>query len=151
MQSIEVQAIVRRSEPGRPRVTVGKFSDFVAANQVLLDREFGCRIFPGSLNLYVATPASLQLDLDRRLYAPTILIRRDMLTAMAPYLGDAQAWRAKLVGAKIPGGVDCWVFRRVGSRVPTGIIEIIACEGLSNAYELRNDDPVLLRIWFGGN
>ena len=143
---LELTGTVRRSEAGGARRTVGGFGRLVTENQEAFRAHFGCNIFPGSLNIDVPHPETLQAELDKGTYRPAINIPREELQGMPDYIGDGQAWKASLGGEKISPPADCWVFRRIGSRVPQGVIEILAPMSLSELYDLRDGDPVDLTI-----
>lgn len=144
-----LEGVVLRSEPGKPKKTVGKFSGFITKNADVFRKHFGVDLFPGSLNVYVPDPQSLQNDLDQRVCRPAFIIPRSELRCMPPYIGDGQAWACKLTSTKTMESVECWIFRRVGSRVPKGIIEVVARESFAKIYGLRDGDTVTLTLFEG--
>ena len=110
-------------------------------------RYFNVDLYLGSLNIYVAAPSSLQIDLDAGQPPPTIVIPHRELMGMPDYLGDGQAWPCSLRCSSMPSPVECWVFRRIGSRVPSGVIELVASfPGLVDTYRLHDGDPALIRL-----
>lgn len=126
--------------------TVGMFNKLVEDNARRFRHYFGVDIFPGSLNVDVPDPPSLQEDLDAGRLTPSLVIPRSELVNMPDYIGDGQAWRCKLHGEKFPGPISCWIFRRIGSRVPPGVIEIIAQAKLREPYGLSHGDSVIIQI-----
>jgi CTP-dependent riboflavin kinase len=125
--------------------TAGRFNQLIEQNAAVFTRYFGSVLFAGSLNIYVPFPATLQQDLDRGIPQPAITIPRSALIGMPAYIGDGQAWRCSLAGAKFQTDIDCWIFRRIGSRVPPGVIEIVAPPPpLVPTFGLRNGDAVTL-------
>ena len=126
--------------------TVGRFNELITDNHAVFRRYFGVDLFPGSLNIDVPEPTSLQRDLDAGRPAPSLVIPRTELINMPHYVGDGQAWPCFLSGKKIPRAVNCWVFRRIGSRVPHGVIEIVAQERLRDTYGLQHRDAVLIEL-----
>ena len=137
---------LRLSEPGKRRKTAQMFSKLINENTDVFRRYFGAGLFPGSLNIDVPEPPDLQKQLDNGEPKPSFVIPRNELVGMPDYIGDGQAWRCKLECGKIPDPVDCWIFRRIGSRVPAAVIEILAQERLVCSYQLRDGDPVSLRV-----
>jgi CTP-dependent riboflavin kinase len=123
-----------------------RFAPWMTANSRVLSQYFGVELFPGSLNVLIREPSTLQTDLDSKKPPPTIIIPRDQLVLMAPGLGDGQSWACKLASNRLPTPIDCWVFRRIGSKVPSGIIEIIAREPLVRTYGLLHGDEVSLEV-----
>ena len=127
--------------------TVGHFNILISDNAEVFRRYFGVEIFPGSLNVDIADPPSLQADLDAGRPAPSIIIPRRELVNMPAYLGNGQAWPCKLAGPKFHKPVMCWVFRRIGSRVLPGVIEIIAPPPKRReTYNLHHGDPVTIEL-----
>jgi CTP-dependent riboflavin kinase len=126
--------------------TAGRFNELITDNCAVFKRYFGIDLFPGSLNIDVPEPASLQRDLDAGRPAPAFVISKSELINMPGYIGDGQAWPCVLRGEKFLAPVSCWIFRRIGSRVPRGVIEIVAQIKLRSAYDLQHGD--LVRIDF---
>lgn len=136
-----------RLSDDRVQRTAGKFKQLINNNAEVFRRYFGLDIFPGSLNVDVPYPSSLQADLDAGRPRPAFVIPRSELVNMPTYVGDGQAWKCILNGAKFPEPIDCWIFRRIGSRVPPGIIEILATgPGLRTTYGLENGDAVAIAV-----
>jgi CTP-dependent riboflavin kinase len=133
----------RLSTPDAKR-TVGRFNKLIPDNCVVFRHHFGVDLFPGSLNIDVPAPASLQRDLDAGRPPPAFVIPKSELINMPAYIGDGQAWRCILHGEKFPTPVQCWVFRRIGSRVSPGIIEVLAQDKLRDVYGLQHGDPVTI-------
>ncbi len=110
--------------------TCGLFNQFVTANEETFRKYFGADLHPGSLNILVSEPQTLQQDLDNCKPPPSIVIPKSDLNGdprhMPAYIGDGRAWACKLFATKFEAPVKCWVFRRKGSRVAPGIIEIVA-------------------------
>lgn len=123
------------------------FAHFVTANEPTLLQYFGHKLFPGSLNVYVPNPPSLQQELDAGTPAPLFVIPKDALEGMPVYVGDAQVWPCNLDSEKFPSTIHCWILRRVRSGVPRGVIEIVAVEPLVGPYRLQHDDPVSIEIF----
>jgi CTP-dependent riboflavin kinase len=136
---------VRLSEDGKRR-TAGQFSNLILDNAEIFRRYFGFELFPGSLNVDIPDPSSLQAELDSRRPAPSIVIPKTLLINMPEYIGDGQAWPCRLKGAKFPMAVECWIFRRIGSRVPPGVIELVAREKLRETHKLRHGDKVTIEV-----
>jgi CTP-dependent riboflavin kinase len=134
------------SDPKAKR-TIGGFAQFVTANQPTLQRYFGHQLFPGSLNVLVRDPPSLQQDLDAGEPSPLFVIPKDQLEEMPVYIGDGQAWACNLNSGKFQASIGCWVFRRIRSGVPRGVIEIVAVEALVGPYKLQHGDPVTIEIF----
>ena len=134
------------SEPGKPRKTAGKFSDLIIQNASVFRQYFGEKLFPGSLNVAVAVPTTLQIDLDARRIPPALVIPRCELQGMPTYIGDDQAWRCTLQFETTSPLVRCWVFRRIGSQVPRGILEVVASLPLVKTYGLRDGQAVQLTL-----
>jgi CTP-dependent riboflavin kinase len=126
--------------------TVGGFSRLINDNATVFESYFGAKLFPGSLNIDVPYPPTLQQDLDAGQPAACIVIRRKELINMPDYIGDGQAWACDLKGSKFPSAIHCWIFRRKGSRVPPGVIEIVACEALRQPYDLNHGDAVTIEM-----
>jgi len=124
--------------------TVGRFNELITDNSAVFRRYFGVDLFPGSLNIDVPAPASLQRDLDAGRPPPAFVIPKSELINMPAYIGDGQAWFCILRGEKFLVPLPCWVFRRIGSRVLPGIIEILAQGKLRDAYGLQHGDPVTI-------
>jgi hypothetical protein len=97
--------------------TVGRFNQLITDNAAVFRRHFGVDLFPGSLNVDVPEPASLQRDLDAGNPPPAFVIPRTELIKMPAYIGDGQAWSCVLRGEKFPALVSCRIFRRIGSKV----------------------------------
>ena len=134
-----------------PKKTVGKFRDLINENRDVFRKHFGVDLFPGSLNVDVPEPRTLQDDLGLGKYRPALVIPRSELKGMPAYIGDGQALRCKLQSTKMTGPVDCWIFRRIGSRVRKAVIEIVAEEALADTFGLRDGDSVTLRFFEGPN
>jgi len=126
------------------RRTVGRFNELIADNCAVFRRYFGVDLFPGSLNVDVPKPASLQQALDAGRPQPAFVIPRGELINMPRYIGDGQAWPCLLHGEKFPTPVQCWVFRRIGSRVAHGVIEIVAQHKLRDVFDLQHGDAVMI-------
>jgi CTP-dependent riboflavin kinase len=137
------------SDPKTKR-TLGGFAQFVTANESKLRQFFGFPLFPGSLNVHVPDPPSLQQDLDAGRPTPLFVISRDELEGMPVYVGDGQAWACNLHCEKFPESIGCWIFRRIRSGVPRGILEIVAVEPLVGPYKLQHQDPVTIEIFSEG-
>jgi CTP-dependent riboflavin kinase len=128
--------------------TAKNFSRLINENSDVFRRHFGVDLFPGSLNVDIRSPPSLQNDLDAGRPAPAFVIPRSELNGMPDYIGDGQAWQCVLSGAKFPKPIDCWIFRRKGSKVPCGVIEIVAPHpALCSTFGLKNGDPVSIAIF----
>lgn len=140
---LSLAGTLRLSTPDAKR-TVGRFNELITDNRAVFRRHFGVDLFPGSLNVDVPAPASLQRDLDAGRPPPTFVIPKRELINMPAYIGDGQAWPCILRGGKFPAPVPCWVFRRIGSRVLPGIIEILAQDKLRDVYGLQQGDPVTI-------
>jgi CTP-dependent riboflavin kinase len=146
-QSISLSGTLRLSDETGKR-TVGGFSRLINDNAIVFERHFGAKIFPGSLNVDVPYPSTLQQDLDASQPSAHIVIARKELINMPDYIGDGQAWACVLKGSKFPSPIHCWVFRRKGSRVPPGVIEIVAREPLRQPYGLKHGDAVTIEMFF---
>src|SRR5579862_4300863 len=120
---LSLTGTLRLSTPNMKR-TVGRFSQLIAENGMIFKKYFGVDLFPGSLNVDVPVPDSLQSDLDAGRPPPAFVIPRSELINMPAYIGNGQAWPSILHVEKISGSISCWVFRRIGSRVPSGVIEV---------------------------
>jgi CTP-dependent riboflavin kinase len=142
-----LQGTLRLSPRGR---TAGLFSKLINDNAATFRHYFGVDLFPGSLNVDVTQPASLQTDLDEGRPKPAILIPKRELINMPHYIGDGQAWACELTGRKFPAPVSCWIFRRIGSRVPRGVIEIVARAKLRDAYGLEHGEKVAIELFSDG-
>lgn len=129
------------------RRTAGGFSKLINDNDAVFRRYFGVALFPGSLNVDVPNPDTLQRDLDSGQPPPSFVIPRTELVNMPDYIGDGQAWPSILRGKKFPSPVSCWIFRRIGSRVPCGVIELVAHDRLRDAYALQHADPVTIEMF----
>lgn len=127
--------------------TAGKFSRLIEDNVAVFARYFGAKLFPGSLNVDVPCPPSLQRDLDAGRPAPCIVIPKKELINMPDYIGDGHAWACDLKGTRFPAPIKCWIFRRKGSRVPASVIEIVSLEPLRLPYELQHRDAVTIEIF----
>jgi CTP-dependent riboflavin kinase len=141
-----LQGSIRLSTEGVPR-TAGRFNELINDNADVFRRYFGVNLFPGSLNIDVPGPASLQRDLDAGKLLPALVIPKTELINMPPYIGNGQAWVCRLSGQRFSNPVSCWVFRRIGSRVPPGVIEIVAPNKLRDVYGLQHGDKVTLDIY----
>ena len=142
----DMKGMLRISEPSGVRRTAGGFGKLILENAPVFESHFGAALFPGSLNVDVPDPPTLQQDLDARRPPPDFVIPRGELIGMPDYIGDGQAWRCMLDGEKFSEPIDCWVFRRIGSRVPLGGLEIVAPEGLVDKHGLRDGDPVTIKF-----
>jgi CTP-dependent riboflavin kinase len=142
---MKLNGILRLSDETGRR-TSGGFSRLINDNAAVFEHYIGAKLFPGSLNVDVPYPPTLQRDLDAGRPAPHIVIPKTKLINMPEYIGDGQAWACDLKGAKFPESVGCWIFRRKGSRVPPGVIEIIAREPLRQPYELMHGDAIIIEI-----
>jgi CTP-dependent riboflavin kinase len=136
---------LRLSEPGAKR-TVGRFNTLVTDNAAVFRSYFGVDLFPGSLNVDVSAPVSLQRDLDAGNPPPAFVIPKTELINMPAYIGDGQAWPCILRGEKFPAPVSCWILRRIGSRVAPGVIEIVAQDKLRDLYSLRHGDAITMEL-----
>lgn len=134
---------LRLSTPDAKR-TSGRFNELITKNSSVFRHYFGVDLFPGSLNIDVSTPTSLQRDLDAGSPQPAFVIPKNELINMPDYLGDGQVWSCLLRGQKFPAPVPCWVFRRIGSRVPLGVVEILAQNKLRDVYDLQHGDAVTI-------
>ncbi len=144
---MELHGRLRISESDKPPKTVRKFGQLIRENADVFRRYFGVDLYPGSLNVDVAEPSTLQADLDAGRPRPTIVIPRDELAGMPSYIGDGQAWPCDLRCTNMSSPVACWVFRRIGSRVPPGVIELVAAPPqLIETYQLHDGDPAFLRL-----
>jgi CTP-dependent riboflavin kinase len=129
------------------RRTAGKFSQLVNDNAAVFASYFGVELFPGSLNVDIPSPTTLQSDLDAGKPAPSFVIPKSELINMPAYIGDGQAWISLLRGGKFPDAMPCWIFRRVGSRVSKGVIELVApYPALRPTYKLAHGDPVSIEV-----
>lgn len=127
--------------------TAGMFSNLINDNAEVFKRYFGVALFPGSLNVDVPLPLSLQADLDAGNPAASLIVPRTALINMPAYIGDGQAWMCTLKGEKLPEPINCWIFRRKGSRVPKGVIEIVApYPPLRPTYNLKHGDKVSISV-----
>jgi CTP-dependent riboflavin kinase len=115
-------------------------------NAAVFRRYFGVDLFPGSLNVDVPEPVSLQRDLDAGSPPPAFVIPKTELINMPAYIGDGQAWPCILRGEKFPAPVSCWIFRRIGSKVPPGVIELVAQDKLRDAYGLQHRDAIAIDL-----
>lgn len=140
---LSLAGTLRLSTPDVNR-TVGRFNQLITENGLVFKRYFGVDLFPGSLNIDVPAPDSLQSDLDTGRPPPAFVIPKGELINMPAYIGNGQAWPCILHGEKISGSVSCWVFRRIGSRVPPGVIEIVAQDKLRDVYDLQHGDAVAI-------
>lgn len=143
--SIILPGTVRLSTPDTKR-TSGGFSKLVNDNSEVFRRYFGVDLFPGSLNIDVPEPKSLQQDLDAGVPAPAFVIPKTELVNMPAYIGDGQSWPCILSGDRFPEPVSCWMFRRIGSRVPQGVIELLAQDKLRDTYSLEHGDAVTIEL-----
>lgn len=135
-----------RLSTGDERRTAGRFNELITDNKTMFRRHFGVDLFPGSLNVDVAEPASLQRDLDAGNPPPAFVIPRIELINMPAYIGDGQAWPCILRGEKFAAPISCWIFRRIGSRVPPGVIELVAQGKLRDAYGLQHGDAITIDL-----
>jgi CTP-dependent riboflavin kinase len=147
--ALTLRGTLELSDPKAKR-TMGGFAQFVTANAETLQKFFGHKLFPGSLNVLVAHPPSLQQDLDAGLPAPIFVLPRNELEGMPVYIGDGQAWACNLNGEKFPSAIGCWIFRRIRSNVPRGVIEIVAVEPLVGPYKLQHGDEVSIEVFTPG-
>ena len=136
---------LRLSVPGAKR-TAGRFNELVTDNAAVFRRYFGVNLFPGSLNVDVPEPASLQHDLDAGNPPPAFVIPKTELINMPAYIGDGQIWPCILRCEKYSATVSCWIFRRIGSKVPRGVIELIAPDKLRDAFSLQHGDPISIEL-----
>jgi CTP-dependent riboflavin kinase len=136
---------LRLSVPGAKR-TAGRFNELVTDNAAVFRRYFGVDLFPGSLNVDVPEPASLQHDLDAGNPPPAFIIPKTELINMPAYIGDGQVWPCILRCEKFHAAVSCWIFRRIGSRVPRGVIELVAPEKLRDTYGLQHGAPISIEL-----
>ncbi len=143
---IRLSGKIRKSEPGHKR-TGGAFNQQIEENRAVFLRYFAVDLFPGSLNIDVCEPSTLQCDLDEGKYRPEFVIPKSELVGMPEYIGDGQAWKAALEIQKPSSPVSCWVFRRIGSKVSPGVIEVLAAESLTQKYGLVHKDPVKLNLF----
>ena len=126
--------------------TAGKFSILINENRQVFKKYFGVDLYPGSVNVYVNDPGTLQADMDKGVYLPDFVIPRTELVDMPDYIGDGQAWACILSCNKLETPINCWVFRRIGSRVPKGVIELVAQDRLVIPNNLKNGDDLTLRL-----
>ncbi len=138
---------LRLSTGETQRRTAGCFNKLITDNETVFRAYFGVDLFPGSLNVDVPVPNSLQQDLDAGNPLPSLIIPRTELINMPPYIGNGQAWPSILRGEKFPAPVSCWIFRRIDSKVPRGVIELVAREELRNTYGLQHADPVTIELF----
>jgi CTP-dependent riboflavin kinase len=124
------------------RRTVGRFNQLITENAAVFRRYFGVDLFPGSLNVDVPQPVSLQRDLDAGNPSPAFIVPKTELINMPAYIGDGQVWPCILRGEKFPVPVSCWIFRRIGSKVAPGVIELVAQDKLRDAYGLQHGDAI---------
>ena len=82
-RALELAGTVRCSQPGMPRKTVGKFNLLIKSNSEVFRKYFGVDLFPGSLNVDVPEPETLQSDLDQGKYQPAFAIPRSELRGMS--------------------------------------------------------------------
>jgi CTP-dependent riboflavin kinase len=144
--ALTLSGTLELSDPKSKR-TMGGFAQFVTANDATLQQFFGFKLFPGSLNVNVPNPPSLQQDLDAGRPAPLFVIPKETLEGMPVYIGDGQAWACNLYSEKFPASIGCWIFRRIRSGVPRGVIEIVAVEHLVGPYKLQHADPVTIEVF----
>ena len=137
---LRLSGTLRLSTPDVKR-TAGRFNELITDNRAVFRRYFGVDLFPGSLNVDVPQPPTLQHDLDAGKPPPSFVIPRNKLINMPTYIRDGQVWHCMLRGEKLPS-VQCWIFRRIGSRVPHGVIEIVAQDKLRELYTLQDGEPV---------
>lgn len=143
---LELNGTLRLSDETGKR-TAGRFSRLINENAAVFEYYFGVNLFPGSLNIDVPYPPSLQQDLDAGRPTPCIVIPKRELINMPAYIGDGQAWTCDLKGSGFPIPINCWIFRRKGSQVPAGVIEILSREPLREPYELKHGDPVAIEVF----
>ena len=127
--------------------TAGCFSRLINENAAVFEHYFGVKLFPGSLNIDVPYPSSLQRDLDAGRPSPCIVIPKRELINMPTHIGDGQVWPCDLNGSRFSIPINCWIFRRKGSQVPAGVIEILSREPLREPYELKHGDPVTIEVF----
>lgn len=140
---LSLAGTLRLSTPDAKRAG-GCFNELITDNGAVFRRYFGVDLFPGSLNIDVPAPDSLQRDLDAGRPPPAFVIPKGELINMPRYIGDGQAWPCLLRGEKFPAPVPCWVFRRIGSLVLPGVIEIVAQHKLRDIYGLQHGDAVTI-------
>jgi CTP-dependent riboflavin kinase len=135
----------RLTEAGGPRRTCGQFAAWMAENQATLRRYFRADLFPGSLNVDIASgEAGLHQRLDRGEPAPAFTIPRGELRSMSPHLGDAQAWRVSLSAARISTPHESWIFRRIGSKVPPNVLEILSTIRIVETFGVQHGEELEL-------
>ena len=145
MPILVLSGTLRLSTRGAKR-TVGRFNKLITDNAAVFRHYFGVDLFPGSLNVDVREPASLQYELDAGNPPPAFVIPKTELINMPAYIGDGQAWPCILRGEKIPVPVPCWIFRRIGSKVSPGVIEIVAPDKLREIYGLQHGDAMTIDL-----
>lgn len=145
MPTLVLSGTLRLSVPGAQR-TAGRFNELVTDNAAVFRRHFGVVLFPGSLNVDVPEPASLQRNLDAGIPSPAFVIPKAELVNMPAYIGDGQAWPCVLHYEKSSIPISCWIFRRIGSRVPQGVIELVASTKLRDTYSLQHGDPITIHL-----
>ena len=136
-----------RLSDNHARRTRGRFNVLINDNVTVFKRYFGADLFPGSLNVDVPKPSSLQSNLDAGQPTPSIIIPKSELVNMPGYLGNGQAWPCSIRGPKFPKPVECWMFRRIGSIVPPGVIELVAQNKLREVYGLQHGDPITIDVF----
>ena len=147
-QIFSFQGAARLSDANAKR-TGGTFSKLIKDNQAVFERYFGVQLYPGSLNIDVVEPPTLQQDLDNGRYPPAFVIPRTELVGMPQYIGDGQTWRARLHVTRTGARIPCWIFRRIGSRVLPGVIEILAVERIRSAHGLAHGDAIDVTLFTG--
>jgi len=144
---VEFYGRLRISEPDKPPKTLSQFGQFIRENADVFRRYFAVDLYPGSLNVDVEEPSTLQADLDAGQPRPTIVIPRHELAGMPSYVGDGQAWPCALRCGNMSSPAACWVFRRIGSRVPPGVTELVAPHPqLVETHQLHDGDLAFLRL-----
>ncbi len=78
--------------------TCGRFNELITENSNVFKRYFGVDLFPGSLNVDVPQPTSLQQDLDAAKPEPAIVIPKGELINMPDYIGDVMHGHASCAG-----------------------------------------------------
>jgi hypothetical protein len=90
--------------------TAEGFSKLINDNAAVFRRYFGVDLYPGSLNIDVPEPVTLQRDRDSGKPPASFVIPRTELINMPDYIGDGQVWPCILRGEKFPTPVSCWIF-----------------------------------------
>lgn len=92
---------LRLSDHGKRR-TAGRFNELIRDNAQVFYKYFRVELFPGSLNVDIQQPSSLQTDLDAGKPTPSIIIPKTELINMPTYIGDGQAWPCNLKAVRFP-------------------------------------------------